>query len=395
MLGDSEKLSKKQVLNDGQLQRLKDRKVKPWERPQPELTPEEEAAGRSLQAKWDRETPMRFPGPALSGNGAARASRDRVDHAHGLVLGAAIGDALAAPFRSEPPGAFTERFPVGSPELEMVGGGGWSGGEFTGNTQLAVLEALGIIEAGWIDTALIFAKFQTWAASDPVDIGVATRTVLTDPVGWPGAPRAYSAANRDSAAGNGGLTRAGLTAARWAISNNTGTAVIARLLSSVTHTDRAAAEGRSLFHMFVSEALRFKNPFDSLDWMLKFTKDDQTERYTELLGPNPPSIPGNKTVWGCLRDAVQAVRNSNSFEECLRRAADLGSDVATVAGGLAGAICGVDEIPQRWVDNVHGQVLGTTYDAADLVEVCDRLMGLQLPNMTFDGPDRGSWLPDR
>lgn len=322
---------------------------------------------------------------------------DRVDHAHGLVLGAAIGDALGAPFEFGPPGAFSERFPAGSGELEMVGGNGWDPGEFTDDTQMAILEANSIIEVGQIDEAVIFSNFRLWSESGPKDIGVSTHQVLSDPRGWPDAAQAFYTSNPTSAAGNGSLMRASFTAVRWAFANDAGTAEIARRLSAITHADPAAGEGRALFHMLVHEALLFDDPFESLDSMLAVVKDNQRDAYVEMLGPDPPTSPGNGSVWGCLRDAVLAVRTTDSFEDCMRAACDVGGDVdtvAAVAGGLAGAIYGVDEIPQRWVDTVHGHVLGTTYDADALVALCDRLMALRLPKVTPTTYD-GSRLPDR
>lgn len=336
--------------------------------------------------------------PERTGNGAATASRDRVDRAHGLVLGAAIGDALGAPFEFGPPGAFSERFSRGSGELEMVGGNGWDPGEFTDDTQMAILEANSIIEAGQIDEAVIFSNFRLWAESGPKDIGVSTHRVLSDPRGWPDAPEEFYTSNPDSAAGNGSLMRAGFAAARWAFANNTGTAAIARRLSAITHADPAAGEGRALFHMLVHEALVFNDPFESLSSMLACIKDDQRDAYVEMLGAEPPTIPGNGSVWGCLRDAVLAVRTTDSFEDCMRAACDVGNDVdtvAAVAGGLAGAIYGVDAIPERWVDKLHGHVLGTIYDAEALVELCDRLMALRLPKVTSTAYDGGTWLTDR
>ena len=41
----------------------------------------------------------------------------------------------------DPAGAFRERFSAGSTVNEMVGGGVWEPGEFTDDTQMAILEA--------------------------------------------------------------------------------------------------------------------------------------------------------------------------------------------------------------------------------------------------------------
>lgn len=69
----------------------------------------------------------------------ARPARQR---ALGVMLGAAVGDALGAPFEFGPADRYRARFP--QPVLggigEMIGGGGfgWAPGEFTDDTQMAV-----------------------------------------------------------------------------------------------------------------------------------------------------------------------------------------------------------------------------------------------------------------
>lgn len=71
-----------------------------------------------------------------------------VDHrlrnrALGAVIGSAVGDALGAPFEFGSAGAYSRRFP--RPMLggigEMIGGGPWKPGEFTDDTQMAIVQA--------------------------------------------------------------------------------------------------------------------------------------------------------------------------------------------------------------------------------------------------------------
>ena len=60
----------------------------------------------------------------------------------GALIGAAVGDALGAPFEFKPGGIYKKRFPraVVGGTGEMVGGGtfGWAPGEFTDDTQMAM-----------------------------------------------------------------------------------------------------------------------------------------------------------------------------------------------------------------------------------------------------------------
>ncbi|NUP41116.1 MAG: ADP-ribosylglycohydrolase family protein, partial [Streptomyces sp.] len=63
---------------------------------------------------------------------------ERGVRAVGTVVGAAVGDALGAPFEFGPPGAFSARFAVPGAGGERCGGGGWDPGEATDDTQMAV-----------------------------------------------------------------------------------------------------------------------------------------------------------------------------------------------------------------------------------------------------------------
>lgn len=47
--------------------------------------------------------------------------------------------------------------------------------------------------------------------------------------------------------------------------------------------------------------------------------------------------------------------NSNSFEECVLMAANIGNDAdttAAIAGQIAGAFYGLENIPSHWVDKL-------------------------------------------
>jgi ADP-ribosylglycohydrolase len=109
---------------------------------------------------------------------------DRNARAIGTVIGAAVGDALGAPFEFGPPGAFSARFAALGADGEMCGGGGWDPGEATDDTQMAVLVAESLLERDGLDLPDIFARFQRWAAADPKDIGLQTEDVLSNGMPW-------------------------------------------------------------------------------------------------------------------------------------------------------------------------------------------------------------------
>ena len=135
---------------------------------------------------------------------------DYVHRAIGALVGSAVGDALGAPFEFEPGGTYRRRFP--DPVLggigEMVGGGPWEPGEFTDDTQMAVMVAESLLACGRASTR------STWASgsgpgshSHPKDVGLTTRAVLHGRPTRSTAAAEHFVENRNSSAGNGSLMR--------------------------------------------------------------------------------------------------------------------------------------------------------------------------------------------
>lgn len=67
---------------------------------------------------------------------------------------------------------------------------------------------------------------------------------------------------------------------------------------------------------------------------------------------------------GFVRDTLKAATwcfvNTNSYEDCVLAAVNLGDDTdttAAVAGALAGTAYGIDAIPQEWIDTLRGKEL--------------------------------------
>jgi ADP-ribosyl-[dinitrogen reductase] hydrolase len=132
-------------------------------------------------------------------------------------------------------------------------------------------------------------------------------------------------------------------------------------------------------------AVRGDDPFAALDSCLTALPDAQRAGYAPVLDaswdPSQPS-PHNGTVWGCLAQAVWAVRNTESFEDAVVAAIDLGNDTDTVAcvtGALAGAVYGIQAVPSRWATYVNGSIESPVglleYDVEDLQQFARVLLG--------------------
>ena len=307
---------------------------------------------------------------------------DWSEGAAGAVVGAAVGDALGAPFEFGPAGVFSARFPVDGIGGEMCGGGGWDPGEATDDTQMAVLVAESLIEQGGLDLPDIFTRFQRWAASEPKDIGLQTEDVLTNGMPWDLAAALHFQVNL-RAAGNGSLMRASTAAVYFARDGQQVTMDAARRIAALTHGDRAAWEGTAAFHELLRLALHGGDPLAALPGILDLVHPDHRDRYAAVLasGWHPDQATEfNGAVWPCLGSAVWALRTTGTFEEAVRAAIDLGGDtdtVAAVTGGLAGACYGLDAIPARWTEPLHVPLPGfgnRTLRLPELLHLAHRLV---------------------
>ncbi|MGY1986917.1 ADP-ribosylglycohydrolase family protein [Blastococcus sp. SYSU DS0669] len=305
----------------------------------------------------------------------------------GALVGSAVGDALGAPFEFGPPGQFSARFPVparGS-KTEMCGGGslGWEPGEFTDDTQMALLVATSLVERGGLEEADVFDRFRAWAAAGPPDIGNQTRAVLGSDRPWDVAAAEHFARS-GHAAGNGSLMRTTPAAIRFSRDGREATMDAARRISALTHGDPSAGEGCAIFHELVRVALDGGDPLVAIPAALEAVLPGHRERWAAVLASvwtPDQATESNGAVWPTLGQAVWALRNGRDFAEVLRLVIDLGGDtdtVAAVAGGLAGAVFGMGAIPSRWASAVHGRVPGfgdRVWGLADLQQLAAALDG--------------------
>jgi ADP-ribosyl-[dinitrogen reductase] hydrolase len=313
-------------------------------------------------------------------------SRPEKQRAFGAVIGAAVGDALGAPFEFGPAGAYLARFP--EPVLggtgEMVGGGafGWAPGEFTDDTQMALALAESLLEQGRYDADSMWSWFRAWYA-EAADVGSTTRAALRH------ADRSSFERDTVHGAGNGALMRAFPLGVFFLRDDTDEVRRVALEQSALTHGDPAAGWGAWIAVEMIRRAIAGEDPLAALPTILEALPDDQRAVFGPLLAPSwTPDEPhvSNGSVWGCLAEAVWAVRSTSSYATAVVAAIELGGDtdtVACVAGALAGARYGIQAVPARWTTYVHGSIGSPdgsrSYDASALQGLTSRLLGLSEP----------------
>jgi ADP-ribosyl-[dinitrogen reductase] hydrolase len=95
-----------------------------------------------------------------------------------------------------------------------------------------------------------------------------------------------------------------------------------------------------------------------------------------------PDLKNTGWVRHTLESALWALTTTRSFEEALIRAVNLGNDADTtgcITGAIAGAMYGLEGIPDRWKQAVHGEYpirSGKLWFLQDLIDLADRLAAI-------------------
>jgi len=319
----------------------------------------------------------------------------------GALVGSAVGDALGAPFEFGPAEAFSARFSTSARGLatEMCGGGtlDWEPGEFTDDTEMALLLGQSLVGHDGLDEADVFDRFRRWAEADPPDIGIQTRAVLPSGLPWDTAAAEHvRAGNR--AAGNGSLMRTTPAAIFFASAGREVTMDAARRISALTHGDPAAGEGCALFHEVLRVLLDGGDADEAVAAALPLVAEQHRTKWAQVCAPEwrpEDATEANGAVWPTLGSALWALRRSTTFEEALRLVVDLGGDTDTVAcvtGALAGARAGITGLPIRWTSVVHGRIPGfgpQVWELRDLQLLAVRLDGERGARLHEPPPTRG------
>lgn len=238
----------------------------------------------------------------------------------------------------------------------------WNKGEYTDDTQMALLLAESLLEKESFVASDVARRFQTWAKTAR-DVGIQTRAVVNMP-GYVQDPETcssrYHAAYPDSSAGNGALMRCA-PVALFCLDSLDELVEMSRASARVTHYDPKAQSSCVILNSWIRAAM-CEDVRDSRRDALALLKDIERpawHRLERIESYREQDIASSGYTIHTLEAAVWSFLTTESYEDAVIRAANLGDDadtVAAVCGALAGAYYGYSAIPERWRDQLQDEV---------------------------------------
>jgi len=288
---------------------------------------------------------------------------EQIDRFKGSLLGLVIGDALGATLEFYKPGSF-------QPITDIVGGGvhELEPGEWTDDTSMALCLAESLLECNGFDAKDQMTRYLKWYREGYFsckgycfDIGNATREalILFEKTGQP-----FSGSYDPWSAGNGSIMR--LAPVPMFYANDPLKAIEMSGRSSVTtHPSKETVDACRYFGGLITGALYGCSKEELLSELFSPLNDSwRTEPLTPKIEEiargsfkekNAQQVKGSGYVVESLEAALWAFYNTDSFEDGVLLAVNLGDDADTtgaVYGQLAGAYYGFSGLPTRMFEKL-------------------------------------------
>ena len=286
-----------------------------------------------------------------------------------VMMGHAVADAVGVPaeFKSR---SYLEANPVS--DMTGYGTHNMPKGCFSDDTSMSIA-ALDVLKSGWVDYSAIMDNLVLWVYSDKF-----TATGVTFDVGGScmSAISSYRYSDRKSAFGhapmsersngNGSLMRIHPFVLYYYFTSGELVPHIRdiEMASALTHPHPRSLVACGIY-AFVLWALLDKptkaSVYRGLAMAREYYRDNEEyhtyRRLFEEIGnpecelPDIHTIESSGYVVHSLEAAVWCLRRAESYRDCVLSAVNLGEDtdtVAAIAGGLAGALFGLESIPDTW-----------------------------------------------
>ncbi|NQU67537.1 MAG: ADP-ribosylglycohydrolase family protein [Candidatus Marinimicrobia bacterium] len=281
----------------------------------------------------------------------------------GSLLGLAIGDALGAPLEFSKPGTF-------HPINDFQSGGMFklNAGEWTDDTSMALCLADSLIRCNGFDAKDQIETYLKWLEEGYMSVrnkavGVG-KTTMRAIVRFKKSREPYSSITNPMSAGNGSIMRLAPVPIFYA-SDPLKAITMSGESSKTTHALQVNIDTCKYFGGLIWGALNgigkeqllsnHYSPIKEYRENFDMVPDLKLVASGSFKEKNPPEIVGSGYVVKSIEAALWAFIKSDTFEEGILKAVNLGDDADTtgaVFGQLAGAYYGIDGIPGRFKQKV-------------------------------------------
>lgn len=281
------------------------------------------------------------------------------------MLGLAVGDAFGMPYETGPRGSFD----IYSDARDGCGGYAMQGyakgmpahwyaadlpaGTWTDDTAMVLAEMESIARLGRIDLNDLMDNFCRWLfegafSAHGVAIGQGRRTVAALTNYRNGAPPLQCGGTEPASNGNGSLMRMLPFVFTEALLASSGVTV--RDLSALTHAHACATTACELYVAFARQLLQGADKRAILPALGDLPAPFDRLRTLETLPAS--AIKSTGYVVDSLEAALWCFLTTDSYEDCVMTAINLGGDTDTIAA-IAGSLAGLRHaVPQRWIDQL-------------------------------------------
>lgn len=311
----------------------------------------------------------------------------------GVVVGAAVGDALGMPLEfdlASPPGKL----------IREMHAGRLPAGSFTDDTEMALALSESLLNQRSLNQQDISSRFVDWYKRQPPDVGIHTTNVLQAIVkgtDWQDAAAAVQKRQPESA-GNGSVMRTWPVAVMcWHSPEQL--VDWSRLQSQVTHAHSECIAGCAFINSMIGLMVRGSTPTEAYHQSLAAVDMPEGLRQTIQLAPRRKRDELRNTGWvrHTVESALWGLLTTRSFEDALVQVINLGADADTagaVAGALAGAAYGLEEIPNEWKIMLRGEWpigSGQIWRLPDFIHLADNLSGCLKPDVNQSVNSQNQW----
>lgn len=288
------------------------------------------------------------------------------------IIGFVVGDAIGVPVE------FNKREDLtANPVVDMkeFGTHNQPKGTWSDDTSMMIATMDSISECQEINYEDIMTRYYRWykeseytATNITFDVGLTIRRALEK---FGKGTKCINCGMRDyNSNGNGSLMRM-LPISLYMINQNYDTKTeieTTYYYSSLTHAHDISIMGCKLYTDIIKELLKTGNLREALGALKNYDYKSYYDNYLmynniitgRIMEMTEEQIKSTGFVVSTLEASIWSILNSNSFEEAVLKAVNLGGDTDTIGaitGSIAGIIYGYNSIPKKWIDSIQNKEL--------------------------------------